>query len=91
MGAARVLTGSPGDELRSQYLVTSAVARLRIFFRYDRTLLGKLSACAWRAMKLSFQDVYQDESITPGAVEKRILIRSGRPFSTGTSTVDVLW
>jgi len=42
--------------------------RLRIFFRYDRKLLGKLAGCAWRALKLYFDAYFDGAGVNPGAV-----------------------
>ncbi len=48
-------------------MVFTIPKRLRIFFLYDRRLLGELAACAWQALKLYFQ-AYLDDTVTPGAV-----------------------
>jgi hypothetical protein len=42
--------------------------RLRIFFRYDRKLLGELAGSAWRALKLYFDSYFNGADVTPGAV-----------------------
>ncbi|MGB6000365.1 MAG: transposase zinc-binding domain-containing protein, partial [Thermoanaerobaculia bacterium] len=42
--------------------------RLRLFFRYDRKLLGELAFCAWRALKLYFDISFDGAEVTPGAV-----------------------
>ena len=36
--------------------------RLRVFFRYDRKLLGELAGCAWRALKLYFEAYFDGEA-----------------------------
>jgi hypothetical protein len=41
--------------------------RLRIFFRYDRKLLGELAGCAWRALKLYIDSYFDGADATPGA------------------------
>jgi hypothetical protein len=42
--------------------------RLRVYFRYDRTLLGDLAGCAWRALRLWVLACCDDEAAMPGAV-----------------------
>jgi hypothetical protein len=49
--------------------VNNCSKRLRVFFRYDRRLLGELAICAWRAIRLYFKVYYDDcEPVLPGAV-----------------------
>ena len=49
-------------------VVFSLPKRLRIFFRYDRKLLGELAGCAWRALRLYFQVYFDRDDIIPGAI-----------------------
>ena len=49
-------------------MVFTIPKRLRIFFRYDRKLLGKLAGCAWRALKLYFDAYFDGGDVNPGAV-----------------------
>ena len=48
-------------------MVFTIPKRLRIFFRYDRKLLGELAGCAWRALKLYFDGTFDGADVTPGA------------------------
>jgi hypothetical protein len=61
-----------GEELLEQVphrqVVLTIPKRLRVFFRYDRRLLGDLAACAWRAVRLYFRVYYDDEPVVPGGV-----------------------
>jgi hypothetical protein len=61
-----------GEELLEQVphrqVVFTIPKRLRVFFRYDRRLLGDLAACAWRAIRLYFKVYYDGHPILPGAV-----------------------
>jgi len=41
---------------------------MRPFFRYDRTLLGDLAGCAWRALRLWVLACFDDEAAASGAV-----------------------
>jgi len=47
-------------------VTSNAVAR--VFFRYDRKLLGELASCGWRALRLYFLACLEDEDAVPGAV-----------------------
>ena len=49
-------------------MVFTILKRLRIFFRYDRKLLGDLANCAWRALKLYFDTYFEGGDLIPGAV-----------------------
>ncbi len=42
--------------------------RLRVYFRYDHTLMGDLAGCAWRALRLWVLACFDDETAVPGAV-----------------------
>ncbi|MGB6336602.1 MAG: transposase zinc-binding domain-containing protein, partial [Thermoanaerobaculia bacterium] len=42
------------EDVPHRQVVFTIPKRLRIFFRYDRKLLGELAACAWRALRLYF-------------------------------------
>jgi transposase-like protein len=41
---------------------------LRIYFKYDRKLLGKLSQCAYETVKEFFQEVVPDKEAVPGVI-----------------------
>ncbi|MGB6361685.1 MAG: transposase [Thermoanaerobaculia bacterium] len=56
------------EDVPHRQVVFTIPKRLRIFFRYDRTLLGPLATCAWRALRLYFDVSFADDQITPGAV-----------------------
>ena len=56
------------EDVPHRQVVLTIPKRLRVFFRYDRRLLGDLAACAWRAIRLYFQVYYDDDPILPGAV-----------------------
>ena len=43
------------EDVPYRQVVFTIPKRLRLFFRYDRKLLGERAACAWRALKLSFE------------------------------------
>ena len=51
---------SSSRQVPHRQVVLTIAKRLRVFFRYDRRLLGDLAACAWRAIRLYFR-VYYDE------------------------------
>jgi hypothetical protein len=56
------------EDVPHRQVVFTIPKRLRIFFRYDRKLLGELAACAWRALKLYFEAYFDGAGVTPGAV-----------------------
>ncbi|MGB6363834.1 MAG: transposase [Thermoanaerobaculia bacterium] len=56
------------EDVPHRQVVFTIPKRLRIFFRYDRKLLGDLAVCAWRALRLYFGVSFADDEITPGAV-----------------------
>jgi hypothetical protein len=56
------------EDVPHRQVVFTIPKRLRIFFRYDRKLLGELSACAWRALKLYFTASFDSAGVTPGAI-----------------------
>ena len=56
------------EDVPHRQVVFTIPKRLRIFFRYDRRLLGELAACAWRALKLYFEAYFAGAGVTPGAV-----------------------
>jgi hypothetical protein len=55
------------DEPHRQVVFTIP-KRLRIYFRYDRKLLGELASCAWRALRLYLAAFFDREDITPGGI-----------------------
>ncbi len=54
-------------EVPHRQVVLTIPKRLRIFFRFDRRLLGDLLGCAWRAWRLCLEATF-DESFEPGGV-----------------------
>jgi len=56
------------EDVPHRQVVFTIPKRLRIFFRYDRKLLGELAACAWRALKLYFAVSFDGAEVTPGAL-----------------------
>ena len=56
------------EDVPHRQVVFTIPKRLRIFFRYDRKLLGELAACAWRALELYFEVSFHGAEVTPGAV-----------------------
>ena len=50
-----------------RHWVFSIPKRLRIYFMYDRKLLGKLSKCAWNAMNTFLKSAVLHEQAVPGA------------------------
>ena len=55
-------------EVPHRQVVFTVPKRLRIFFRFDRKLLGELPACAWRALRFYLAAWFGDEEVVPGAV-----------------------
>jgi hypothetical protein len=39
------------EEVPHRQVVLTIPKRLRVFFRFDRRLLGELPGCAWRALR----------------------------------------
>ena len=56
------------EDVPHRQVVLTIPKRLRVFFRYDRRLLGDLAACAWRALSLYFKLHYDKDPILPGAI-----------------------
>ena len=56
------------EDVPHRQVVFTIPKRLRIFFRYDRKLLGELAGCARRALKLYFGAYFDGADVTPGAV-----------------------
>jgi hypothetical protein len=56
------------EDVPHRQVVFTIPKRLRVFFRYDRKLLGELAGCAWRALKLYFEAYFDGARVTPGAV-----------------------
>ncbi|MCH7667441.1 MAG: transposase, partial [Acidobacteria bacterium] len=55
------------EDVPHRQVVFTIPKRLRVFFRYDRKLLGELAGCAWRALKLTFDGTFDGADVTPGA------------------------
>jgi len=47
--------------------VFSIPKRLRIYFMYDRSLLSKLSRCAWKVLSIYLKQSVSDHNATPGS------------------------
>ena len=56
------------EDIPHRQVVFTIPKRLRIYFRYDRKLLGKLASCAWRALRLYLIAYFDRTDITPGAI-----------------------
>ena len=62
-----VIVGQLLEDVAHRQVVFTIPKRLRVFFRYDRKLLGGLAGCAWRALKLYFDSYFDGADVTPGA------------------------
>ena len=56
------------EDVPHRQVVFTIPKRLRIFFRYERKLLGQLAGCAWRALNLYFTAYFDGADVIPGAV-----------------------
>jgi hypothetical protein len=56
------------EDVPHRQVVFTIPKRLRIFFRYDRKLLGELAGCAWRALKLYSRIYFDRDDIVAGAI-----------------------
>ncbi len=56
------------EDVLHRQVVFTIPKRLRVYFRYDLTLLGGLAGCAWRALRLWVLACLDDEAAVPGAV-----------------------
>jgi len=56
------------EDVPHRQVVFTIPKRLRIFFRYDRRLLGELAGCAWRALKLYSRIYFDRDDIVAGAI-----------------------
>ncbi len=56
------------EDVPHRQIVFTLPKRLRIFFRYDRKLLGELAGCTWRALRLYFQIYFDRDDIVAGAI-----------------------
>ena len=56
------------EDVPHRQLVFTIPKRLRPYFRYDRTLLGELAGCAWRALRLWIVATLGDDTALPGAI-----------------------
>ena len=56
------------EDVLHRQVVFTIPKRLRVYFRYDLTLLGGLAGCAWRALRLWVLACLDDETAVPGAV-----------------------
>ena len=93
------------EDVPHRQVVFSLPKRLRIFFRYDRKLLGELAGCAWRALRLYLQVYFDRDDIVPGAIgfiatagewlnwhpHLHILITDGGFLSDGTFRHMLYW
>jgi len=56
------------EDMAHRQVVFTIPKRLRIYFRYDRKLLGELASCAWRALKLYAAAYFDRSDIALGGV-----------------------
>ena len=56
------------EDVPHRQVVFTIPKRLRVYFRYDHTLMGDLAGCAWRALSLWVLACFDDEAAMPGAV-----------------------
>ena len=56
------------EDVAHRQMVFTIPKRLRLYFRYERALLGDLAGCAWRALRLWVLASFEDEAAVPGAV-----------------------
>nr|NIW37707.1 hypothetical protein [Gemmatimonadota bacterium] len=56
------------EDVPHRQLVFTIPKRLRVYFRYDRALLGDLAGCAWRALRLWILATFGDDTAMPGAI-----------------------
>ena len=56
------------EDVPHRQVVCTIPKRLRINFRYDRKLLGELTACAWRAVRLYYDAYFDGDEVTPGGI-----------------------
>lgn len=76
-------------EVPHRQVVLTMPKRLRIFFRFDRRLLGELLGCAWRAWRLytealiegPCQPAHRRDACRPRTIAVAAGARAGRPCS----------
>ena len=56
------------EDVPHRQVVFTIPKRLRVYFRYDRRLMGELAAGAWRALRLWVLACFDDDMAVPGAV-----------------------
>jgi hypothetical protein len=56
------------EEVPHRQVVLTIPKRLRIYFRYDRKLLGELAGCGWRALRIYLLAAMGSDEIQLGAV-----------------------
>ena len=56
------------EDVPHRQVVFTIPKRVRAYFRYDRTLMGDLAGCAWRALRLWVLACFDDHTAVPGAV-----------------------
>jgi len=56
------------EDVPHRQIVFTIPKRLRLFFRYDRKLLGELASCAWKALRLYFKVYFERDDLLPGAI-----------------------
>jgi hypothetical protein len=56
------------EQVPHRQVVFTIPKRLRIYFRYDRRLLGELAGCAWRSLRLYLAASFDSEHPTPGGI-----------------------
>ena len=56
------------EEVPHRQVVLTLPKRLRVFFRFDRRLLGELPGCAWRALRFYLASCFDRDDVVPGAI-----------------------
>ena len=68
MLAAETIAHTICQAVPHRQLVFTIPKRLRLYFRYDRRLLGALARAAWDSVVEVYRDVLQREDVLPGPI-----------------------
>jgi len=68
MLAAETIAHTICQSVPHRQLVFTIPKRLRLYFRYDRRLLGELARAAWDSVVEVYRDVLQREDVLPGMI-----------------------
>jgi hypothetical protein len=66
--AAETIAHTICQSVPHRQLVFTIPKRLRLYFRYDRRLLGELARAAWETVVDVYRDVLQREDVLPGMI-----------------------